>query len=152
MKNRRMLALILIMVFMVLGVAGCSSSELEDRVEADGTPKVEAMLLAFNEGEYEAFIKDFGPVMLEAVTQEVFEDQLRPAIRDIIGDYEEGSLSLAKATEENEADVDYLAAIYRSSFTDEEGVVTVTILFTDDEEMKIETFVLSSPKLIEAAN
>lgn len=152
MRKRRMLALILVMAFMALGLAGCSSSEIEDRVEATGTPKVEAMLIAFNEGDYEAFIKDFGPVMLEATPQEVFEEQWKPVIGDLIGDYQAGTLSLAKATQETHDGVDYLAAIYRSSFTDEDGDVTVTILFTDDEEMKIETFILSSPKLIEASS
>lgn len=148
MMMKKMLAMMMMLILLVGVGTGCSSSEEKERVDATGTAKVEAMLLAFNEGDFESFSKDFGPMMTAAMNQAAFEDQLKPAISGLIGDYEAGSLTLAKVTKQTNKGVDYIAAIYRSTFTNEEGDVTVSIWFTDDEEMKIETLVLNSPKLV----
>lgn len=148
-RKMNRLALIAVTMMLFFSLAGCSSGEDKERVEATGTSKVEAMLLAFNQEDFAGFSKDFGPMMTAAMTEDVFQNQILPGIGGLIGEYEPGSLTLAKVTKETYQGKDYVTAIYRSAFTEEEGDVTVTIWFTDDEAMNIETFVMNSPKLVQ---
>ncbi|MBF7097267.1 DUF3887 domain-containing protein [Alkalibacter mobilis] len=139
---------IVLLVSLLLIFAGCSTSELKNEIDLEGTPKVESMLVAFNEGNYAGFSKDFGPLMQGAMTEENFIGVLRPTITEIIGEYEEGTLTLEKVTKQEHEGVSYISAIYKGTFTDEDGDVAVTIWFTDDDDMKIETLILNSPKLV----
>ena len=148
-KRWSAVTLVVVLVFLVLTLGGCSAGENKERVEATGTPKVEAMLLAFNQEDFAGFSKDFGPLMTSAMTEDVFQHQILPQIGGLIGEYEPGSLNLAKVTKETYQGKEYIAAIYRSAFTEEEGDVTVTIWFTNDEAMNIETFIMNSPKLVQ---
>lgn len=148
-RKWKCVTLVTAVLLLVLFVGGCSSGEDKEQVESKGTPKVEAMLLAFNQEDFAGFSKDFGPMMTAAMTEDVFKNQILPGIGGLIGEYEPGSLTLAKVTKETYQGTDYITAIYRSTFTEEEGDVTVTIWFTDDDAMNIETFIMNSPKLVQ---
>ena len=139
--------IIFAMFFILIFLSGCSSSPDKDDVGEYGTPKVESLLVAMNNGDYEGFSKDFGPLMEEALTEEVFNGIIKTQIVDVIGAYQEGSLELVKTTEESHNGKNYISAIYKGQFELEEGEVAVTVWFTDDEDRKVETLVFNSPKL-----
>ncbi|SHF19248.1 hypothetical protein [Alkalibacter saccharofermentans] len=145
----RKLILIIIALSMVL-LSGCSSGADKDDVEGYGTPKVESLLVAMNNDDYENFSKDFGPLMTEALTEEVFGGIIKTQIVGVIGSYQEGSIELVKTTEESHNGKNYISAIYKGQFSQEDGDVAITVWFTDDEDKNVETIVFNSPKLARA--
>jgi hypothetical protein len=145
MKVNKFLVVTMILI-LAISLVGCQSDDKLEHSDVQGyaEPMSENILIAFSNGDYEGFIKDCSDTMLGQLTQEVFETQILP-ITDVIGKYQEGSKEFVTA---KQVDKNFIQVVYNGEFSDEEGNVIVTITFnTDEDNRKIEGFVLNSPKL-----
>lgn len=145
MKVNRFLVVTMILL-LAISIAGCQSNDdLEhSEVHEYADPMSEDILVSFSNGDYEGFIKDCSDTMLEQLTPEVFETQILP-ITDVIGKYQEGSKEFVTA---KQVDKSLIQVVYNGEFSDEEGNVIITMTFnTDENNRKVEGFILNSPKL-----
>lgn len=142
---KRIVVLLLILIFL----PACSSSVDKEKIQEYADPMVENMLQGMNEDNYEKFSKDFGPLMLDALSKENYDVIIKTQIKDIIGNYE--SKELAKVDKASQGDKDYTVLIYKARFSKETSDVAVTIYLTEGENPKIETLLFNSPKIVENA-
>ncbi len=115
--------------------------ELSLRIYAD--PMTENLLLAFENGDYAEFSRDFDDAMKNALNLAGFQ-QLRSQFDSKIGDYVSGSKTFIKG----ERAGNYIIAYYRASYTSEPAGVAVKVVFTSDNgPAKVTGLWFSSPKL-----
>lgn len=131
----------LCLMVLLLTLTAC---QREETVNADfADPMTEEVLLAINSGDYDTFSKNFNETN-KAQLPQVFNTQIL-AIKELIGDYKEGSKELISA---KEVDKNYIQVVYNTDYTNEEGNVIITIIFNKDESNRvIEGFYMNSPKI-----
>lgn len=137
--------LILLMIFILLVSIGCQKKEQDTTdIQAFADPMAENILIAINQENYQEFVKDLSDKMQSELSEEIFDTQM-VALKDIIGDYQEGSKEMLTT---EDVDKNLIRVIYNTQYTNEKENVIVTVVFNKDENnRKIEGFFMNSPKL-----
>ncbi|PKL61641.1 MAG: DUF3887 domain-containing protein [Methanomicrobiales archaeon HGW-Methanomicrobiales-2] len=116
------------------------SSEEAAEVLAYADPIADNVMQGFNEGNYTAYSRDFGPEMKQALDEVAFE-QNRAQVTSRVGLYESRGEPVVTETG------DYIAVTYRAAFEREDGVALRFVFKMDDESHRLHGLWFNSPKL-----
>lgn len=138
---------LLVVIAMLFGLfVGCGEKVDNDAVKRYSDKIVEENLVAFKNEGIKKYIESFDPKFKELLTEDKVKESMK-LINSKIGIYTDGSLKFQKAIKQSKDGKKYITAIYSAKFSDEPKDVVVTAVFEDDENHKLQTFLLNSPKL-----
>jgi len=142
MKSRKMIIFVMTIVLVtLLASCGQKANINADDVRKYSDAKLENILKASNNDDYEAYSKDFSSKMKEALNENSFKEQNK-IIKSKIGKYE------SKEFDKVQVKGEYITAIYKAKYSEEPKDVMITITFkNEDENHKVEGLYMISPKL-----
>ncbi|MDK2916310.1 MAG: hypothetical protein PWR25_867 [Euryarchaeota archaeon] len=116
------------------------SGEEAAAVLAYADPIADNLMQGFNEGNYTAYSRDFGPEMQQALNEAAFE-QNREDVTSRIGLYESRKDPVVTETGE------FIAVTYQAAFEGEDGVALRFVFKKGDESHQLHGLWFNSPKL-----
>jgi len=130
---------------LICTIVGCSQKVSESEVKFSND-KVENMLLAINNGDYNNFTKDLSSHSKTVFTEKEV-NKTKKTIINKIGNYIPNSKKFSQGTKVSQNNKKYIVAIYDAKFKNESGKVVITVTFDDDKKHAIEGIYFNSPKL-----
>ncbi|WP_026883039.1 DUF3887 domain-containing protein [Clostridium akagii] len=137
---------ICVIVILLIGLmSGCSQKVSESDVKfANG--KVENMLIALNNDDYNKFTENFSTNSKKAFTKDDMDKQNK-IITKKVGNYLENSKKFKEAAEVSQNGKKFIVVIYDVKYKNEPGETLATAAFDDDNKHAVESINISSPKL-----
>lgn len=138
---------LLVVIAMLIGLfVGCGEKVDSNEIKKYSDKIVEDNLIAFKNEDIKRYMESFDPKLKELLTEDKVKESMK-LINSKIGTYTEGSLKFQKAVKQSKDGKKYITVIYSAKFSDEPKDVVITAVFGDDENHKLQTFLLNSPKL-----
>ncbi len=133
--------LILVTLALLVLAAGCSSRPSAEETRKYADQMTENILLAMNDDNYARFSQDFDEQMKAGLSEAQYKSTI-PAIKAKVGKY------ISKEFVATEKKDQYIVAVYKAKFSQEQGDVLVRTVFSDKGGKKyVSGFWLDSPKL-----
>lgn len=139
------IGLFVIVTLFVCTIVGCSQKVSENDAKFAHV-KVENILIALNNGDYDKFTKDLGVPTKKVFTKEEV-NKTKNTIIDKIGDYIPKSKKFSQGTKVSQNNKKYIVVIYNAKFKNEPEKTVITVIFDDDNKHAIEGLYFNSPKL-----
>jgi hypothetical protein len=136
---------ILAVLFIAIVFSGCRKVDTA-QVRSYADDIAENILSASSSMDYEKYINFFDPSFRYTLTEAKVASALS-MIESRIGTYQPNSRVFYKAIAQSKDGKKYTTLLYKARFTGESEDVLVTIILSD-EDHKVQTFLLNSPKLI----
>ena len=138
-RTKIILPILVLITGLLIPVAACTQPTEPEYAAAI----TENVLLAMNAGDYAKFSQHFDDGMKQALPETVFQGQMLPTLRPIVGDYVPASKVFWKV----ETSGIFTDVYYRARFTLEDEVVIHLSFHESEGKTYINGFWFDSPKL-----
>lgn len=137
---------IIMLALSIFILVGCSQKISESGTKfANST--VENMLIAQNNNDYDKFAENLSSSTKKIFTKDEMDKQNK-IVNTKIGKYIPNSKKFKQGTKVSQNGKKYIVVVYDVKYKNESAETTVTVTFDDDNKHAIETFIISSPKLM----
>lgn len=145
--NKKTLHFVLMLTSVIVFIfffAGCSlntqvSSDEKEKITTIVQPKIETMMMGFNENDYPKFSTDFSAKLAEGMPKSGFEDT-RKMLTEKIGDYRSFEIADIMNTKA------FITVVCNAVF-DNAGEVTIRVIFDPKDDYAISGLWFDSPEL-----
>jgi hypothetical protein len=140
------LTVTILSIVMITMLSGCGSKVDVNEVRKYSDNITETLLVAGNNEDYETYLSCFDKNLQALITKDKFGESMK-LIKGKIGNYVPKSASFQKAVNQSKDGKKYTTVIYLGKFTDEPNDVLITIVYGEENNHPVTTFLLNSPKL-----